>query len=94
MKKLLTLSNRFDILKTVKKLIERIIMTNKQIAFINHLLIDAKLAKEFNFGECKDWIITQITGSPVETYYNQVQSAQVSRLIDMIKDGHKFEVSF
>lgn len=69
-------------------------MSNKQIAFINHLLIDAGLAKEFNFGACKDWIVTQITGSPVETYYNQVSGEQVSRLIDMIKDDSKFDVNF
>ena len=69
-------------------------MTNKQIAFINHLLINAGLAKAFNFGECKDWIVQQITGEAVESYYNPVTSQQVSRLIDMIKDGSKFEVNF
>lgn len=69
-------------------------MSNKQIAFINHLLIDNGMAKEFNFGACKDWIVLQITGEAVESYYNPVNGQQVSRLIDMIKDGSKFEVSF
>lgn len=70
-------------------------MSNKQIALINHLLIDRGIAKKFNFAAAKEWIIRQFIYSGVESEYQYVTSSMASELISAIKDGSvAFEVNF